>query len=272
LYWRELVAIANDSRLPELRPLAIRALGLVREPVLEKSIQRWLMDPQPPVRAAATILLADFPKSEAANQLSLLASESAAQVRSSVAQSIGFVQRTESAPLLAKLLADRDADVRRAAAMSLLSFAPTNRAIAQVFQANLQNKEFEPLFLNSLARANPEKHLEDLSRAIEQKANPDNWWGGEIPAFTSWKILFKYLQAREAGAMRSGKFDRYLDAMEKVGNYSSSEPRDIYAFYVQRGMRDRAKKYRQTAKQAASYDLDYYFNQVDINPSLYTRE
>ena len=59
--------------------------------------------------------------------------------------------------------------------------------------------------------------------------------------------------------------------MEKVGNYSSSEPRDIYAFYLQRGMTERAQKYREAAKKAASYDLDYYFKQVDADPSLYTR-
>ena len=59
--------------------------------------------------------------------------------------------------------------------------------------------------------------------------------------------------------------------MEKVGNYSSSEQRDIYAFYLQRGMTERAKKYRAAATKAASYDLDYYFKQVDENPSLYQR-
>ena len=59
--------------------------------------------------------------------------------------------------------------------------------------------------------------------------------------------------------------------MEKVGNYSSSEPRDIYAFYVQRGMTERAKKFRQAAKTAVSYDLEYYFKQVDESPSLYKR-
>ena len=60
--------------------------------------------------------------------------------------------------------------------------------------------------------------------------------------------------------------------MEKVGNYSSSEPRDIYAFYIQRGMAARARQFREAARKAASYDLDYYFKQVDENPALYKRE
>jgi hypothetical protein len=59
--------------------------------------------------------------------------------------------------------------------------------------------------------------------------------------------------------------------MEKVGEYSSSEPRDIYAFYLQRGMAERAKKFRQ-AKRRSLGGLDYFFNQVDKDPSQYKRE
>ena len=105
-----------------------------------------------------------------------------------------------------------------------------------------------------------------------EKTEPKNFWGGQIPAFTAWGILFRHLQVQPVDEVRSGKFDRYLDAIEKVGNYSSSEPRDIYAFYVQRGMTERAKNFRQEAKKAVSYDLDYYFKKVDKNPSLYKRE
>jgi hypothetical protein len=176
------------------------------------------------------------------------------------------------AQVLGRLLRDTDADVRRAAAMSLLSFSPTNATAAGVFRANLTNQEFQPLFLNALARLDPVPHLDELAQAITEKTNPQNWWGGEIPAFTSWKILFKYLQGQPAAALSSGKLDRHLDALERVGNYSSSEPRDIYALYLQRGLAERARKFRETAKKAVSYDLDYYFKQVDANPSAYVRE
>lgn len=37
-------------------------------------------------------------------------------------------------------------------------------------------------------------------------------------------------------------------------------------------MIERAKKFRAAARKAVSYDLDYYFNQVDENPSLYQHE
>ena len=60
--------------------------------------------------------------------------------------------------------------------------------------------------------------------------------GGEIPAVTASKLVFKHLRAQPSADIRSGKWNRYLDALEKVGQYSSSEPRDIYSFYLQRGM------------------------------------
>ena len=188
-----------------------------------------------------------------------------------MARAAGFAQQVEAADTLAKLLTDSEVKVRTAAAMSLLSFSPKDKVIAGIFRANLDNEEFKPLFLIALARENPAQYLDALAATVEQRREPKNWWGGQIPAFTAWEILFRYLQGQSAEALNSGKLDRYLDAMEKVGNYSSSEPRDIYAFYLQRGMTERAKKYREAARKAVSYDLDYYFNQVDQNPSLYKR-
>ncbi len=272
LYWKDLVALA-DSKAPDAtRAMAIQALGLVREPALREPIESWLADSSPAVRASAALLLADFPGPESCKHLTALASDPAPEVCSHVARAIGFAQQPELADVLVRLLADEEFNVRQTAAMSLLSFSPKNKAIAAVFRANLENQEFHPLFLLSLARDNPAEYLDALAKAVEEHAEPKHFWGGQIPAFTAWEILFKYLQARSADEVRSGKFDRYLDAMEKVGNYSSSEPRDIYAFYLQRGMTERAKAFRQAAKQAVNYDLDYYFNQVDANPSQYMRE
>jgi hypothetical protein len=272
LYWKDLVALA-DSRAPgETRAAAIRALGLVREPSLEKPIERWLADPVPSVRASAALLMADFPGPEADRRLTALADDAAPEVRACVARAVGFAQQVELADVLAKLLADKEREVRRAAAMSLLSFSPKHEAIAAIFQANIENREFKPLFLIALARENPAGYLDGLATAVEQKTEPEDFWGGQVPAFTAWEILFKFLQAQPAEEVRSGKFDRYLDAMEKVGNYSSSEPRDIYAFYLQRGMTGRASKFRQEANKAIPYDMEYYFKQVDENPSLYTRQ
>ncbi|MHC4143885.1 MAG: HEAT repeat domain-containing protein [Planctomycetota bacterium] len=272
LYWEDLVALADGKAPNETRAMAIRALGLVDEPLLEKPIERWLADPVPDIRASAALLLADFPRPETSTGLTALADDAAPEVRACVARAVGFGQMAEMADILAKLLADEEFKVRRAAAMSLLSFSPKNQAIGEIFRANIENEEFNPLFLNALARENPADYLDALARAVAEKTEPKRFWGGQIPAFTAWEILFGYLQARPADEVRSGKFDRYLDAMEKVGNYGSSQPRDIYAFYVQRGMTERSKKFRQEAKKAVSYDLDYFFKMVDENPSLYKRQ
>ena len=272
LYWKDLESIADGEHPAETRALAIRALGLVREPALRNPINRWLVDTEAAVRAAATVLLADFPGTDSNQQLLVIAGEPDPVVRSCVARAIGFSQQTKLVEVLGKLLTDRNSATRRVASVSLLSFSPKNESVARVFRANLGNEEFAPLFLNALARENPDQYLDALARVLEDKPEPRNWGGGEIPAFTAWKILFKYLQAQPSETLNSGKMDRYLDAMEKVGNYSSSEPRDIYAFYRLNGMPERAKKFREKANKAASYDLDYFFRQVDQNPSNYRRE
>jgi len=272
LYWKDLESIGAAKHSVETRALAIRALGLVREPALRQAIDRWLGDPVPVVRASATVLLADYPGRATDQQLNVLAGDKESAVRACVALAIGFSQRSELADLLGRLLADKDAEVRRVASMSLLSFSPKNEAVERVMRANLQNVEFQPLFLNALARENAEPYLADLAKVVEQKTHPVNWMGGQIPALTAWEILFKYLQAQPAKTLRSGKLDRYLDALEQVGDYSSSEPRDVYAFYILGDMTDRAKKFRERTTKAASYDLDYFFKMMDQNPKYYIRK
>lgn len=120
LYWKELVALADSEAARDTRVLAIRALGLVREPALKKPIARWLSNPDPAVRAAATLLLADFPEPECCKRLAVLAADAAPEVRACVARVAGFGQQEEAAATLAKLLADREEKVRTVAAMSLL--------------------------------------------------------------------------------------------------------------------------------------------------------
>ncbi len=272
LYLHKLVAIADGKAASATRALAIRSLGLSRDSALRKSFQGWLKDTDPAVRAAATLVLADFPDAAASESLRLLATDPSPEVRTSAAYAIGFAQLTGLGETLGALLADKDTKVRRAASESLLSFSPKHESVAKVLRANLANDEFSPLFLNTLAIENPGPYLDAIAKVVVQKPDPKNWSGGQIPCFTAWNILFKYLQSQPTDDLRVGKFDRYLDAMEKGYVTGSSEPCYIYAFYLQRGMAERAKKYRAAAKQAANYDLDVYFNRVDQNPAQYTRE
>jgi HEAT repeat protein len=270
LCWRDLAAVANSQAPPETRALAIRALGLVKASELRGMLDRaWRKAPEAPVRAAAALLLADFADrgEYIGQQFESLVADPAPEVRKSAAYAIGFVQNPAGTAMLVKLLKDPDKDVRKAASQSLFSFGPEHPEVAAAFKASLGLKEFQPLFLLALARVNPGAHLEALAKVVEEKTDPENSDGGQIPAFTAWKMLFRYLRARPVKELSAGKWDRYLNALEQVGQYSSSEPRDIYAFYLRTGLRERAAKYRAAAKKAVSYDMDYYFDQVDKNPA-----
>lgn len=272
LDWRELVAVANSNAAPETRALAIRALGLVKNPdIHQKFMDPWLKASEIPVRAAAVLLLSDFavPCDYTTGEFAEFATDPAPEVRKCAAYAIGFMQNSEIVPVLSKLIKDEDPDVRRAATESLHSFRPEIPVVAAALTRNLENPESQPLSLLALARQDPGAHLEELAQVIEKKTSPGNWQGGEIPPFTAWKLLFQYLRAQPPADIRSGKWDRFFDALEQVGQYSSSEPRDIYAFYLQRGMPERAARYRAVAKKAVTYDLDYFFDMVDKSPSTY---
>lgn len=271
LFREELCAIADSSVPPATRALAIRALGLVRIPSLKEPLSRWTGDEHPSVRASAALLLADFPGEQSRVGLGQMARDNSPEVRRSVAHAIGFMQASQMANTLGVLLKDSDELVRRAASQSLLSFSAKLGPIRKVFRDNMENEEFSPLFLNALAMENPGANVEALAQAVERRATPRNWRGGQIPAFTAFNILFKYVQSLPAEEMRAGKFDRLLDAIEAGYTTGSSEPRDIYALYIQRGMTDRAKIYREAAKKVVSFDLDYYFDMVDEHPDHYTR-
>jgi non-SMC mitotic condensation complex subunit 1 len=259
LYWKDLVAVANSKSNDATRALAILALGLVREPALQQHLEKWLADPAPAVRASAAVLLADFPELVTRERLTV-------------------------PDILAGLITDPDAKVRQMAVMSLLSLYNKNETIATILRANLNNEDFGPLFLNALAENDPQPYLDALAKAIEQRTKPRNESGGGYTDLIAWDILFKYLQAQPVDQITSGKSDRYLDAMETV-DYRQVLPY-VYAFYVQRGMTDRAKRFRlraleaDAAKWAVQHprggaredDLPALFNQVDANPSLYRRK
>ena len=265
----ELVNVANSKAAIATRALAIRALGLVKHRSVQRSFEEWFESPEPPVRAAATLLFTDFAAPGLTEWFATLAKDRAPEVRKCTAYAIGFHQAPENVPLLGALLRDEVDLVRRAARESLLSFDPKIPAVAEALKANLDNPESDPLALLALAQSDPAPHADALARVIKEKPTPANWTGGEIPAFTAWKILFRYIRSRPIDEVQSGKWDAQLDALEQVGNYSSSEPRDLYALYLQRGFRERAAKYRAKVKKERTYDMDYYFDMVDKKPAQY---
>jgi len=53
--------------------------------------------------------------------------------------------------------------------------------------------------------------------------------------------------------------------------FGSSEPRDLYAMYLRRGLVSRAKRFRETTRKSLTYDIDYFFDMADRNPAAYVQ-
>lgn len=269
IYWREIAAIVDGKGDEATRALAVTALGLVREPSLQESIVRWLGDPSPAVRSSAVLLLADYPALATHDRFVTLATDADSETRISAAYAIGFAQLVESADVLTKLLSDPDAKVRQAASMSLLSFSPKDERITKIFRDNLANKEFAVLFLVALCQENPAGNLDLLIQQTVNKTDPTNWPGGQIPAYTTSHLLFKYLKSQPATDLQSGKYDRALDALEIWKPNYSVDPQFVYALELKDGLVERAKKFRASANKDSPYDLEIFFKRADQNPDAY---
>jgi hypothetical protein len=85
-----------------------------------------------------------------------------------------------------------------------------------------------------------------------------------MPVYTSWQILKAEMESRPAEELAAGTLDKYLDALDHPPDIGSSPFSEMYQFYLAKGLRDRAAHFRQeTKKRITSYDIDYFFNQVD---------
>jgi len=265
---KELLQVATKGRTLELRALAIRAVG--RSPAIPAAkIAVWARDPSIEVRRAAVLASASAepPDDE---PIMTASTDRSPDFRITAALAVGFTQDPRLVPLLGKLFQDPVADVRNAAALSLLSFAPDEAA--PVMKANLAS-DFRPLFVNALASADPEPYLAMLAEVIEQQGKepsdwkrPENWnYGGTIPSADSWRILFGFVRSRPAAELTAGKLDRWLDALERMHWFGSGEPSALYALYVSRGSVSRAKQFRETTRKSVPFDMDLFFDRIDRN-------
>jgi hypothetical protein len=258
----ELLVVADGGSPPALRAQAIRALGRSRG-VPAAKVVGWSRDPDPQVAGAAVLVSAEL-----ADRTVIKAGATAAapEVRQAAALAIGFTQDAALVPLLGSLLRDPVPRVRMHAALGLLSFALD--VATPVMKANL-GSDYRALFINALARRDPQPYLAMLAEVIEKRLQPAAWWGGSIPAGDSWKLLFEYVKARPAAELTAGKLDRSLDALERMQWFSSSEPRDLYALYLRRGLPARATRFRDATRKAVSYNIDYYFDMADKDPASF---
>jgi hypothetical protein len=283
LYWKELAAVVElvpefDGRntVPlESRVLALRALGRGQADEVRLLAEKWVRDPEPRIRGTAALLLADYPKQANTKLLKQLTKDSEPAARKGAAQAIGCGQFGHLIPDLAPLVDDADPLVAKAAALSLLSFSLEDSR--EALTAHLNHKNYHPLFLNALAQDDAEPYLDQLCQVIRTNRTPENWWGGFVVWGDSWNVLYRYAYSQPAEKLASAKLKPVLDALEFPATknpqgpsyYSSSEPRDLYALYVNRGMTERAKAFRELCKKTIKYDIDYYFKEVDERPNDY---
>jgi hypothetical protein len=262
---KELLDLAVAGTTPQLRALAIRTLAPSRE-ISAAMIGGWLRDPNLEVRAAAVLASADRADREA---IASGSHDGSPEVRQAAALAVGFAQDPRLIPLLGTLLGDQQANVRAAAALSLLSLAPSDAE--PLLKANLAH-EFRPLFINALARADAQPYLALLAENIKQGLAPNmptNWWGGSIPAGDSWGILYGFVKSRPTTELAGGALDRSLDALEGMQWYSSAEPRALYALYLSRDMHARAQRFREATRKSLPYNIDEFFDMADKDPETF---
>lgn len=262
---KELLQVATDGMTVELRAMAIRALGRSSHAIPAAMVAVWLHDPSILVRRAAVLATADLPNRE---PIVTASRDGSSDIRRTAALAVGFAQDPRLVPLLNNLLRDPAASVRTAAALSLVSF-PLDEA-ASVMKANLAS-DFRPVFVNALARSDPQPYLGMLAEIIEQQRQLVNWWGGALPATESWEILFGFVKSRPAAELAAGKLDPSLDTLERMHWFGSGGPTELYALYLSRGLVSRAKQFRETTHKSVPFDMEIYFNRVDQNPAAYVQ-
>jgi hypothetical protein len=267
MVWRELAGIADSRAKPEIRASAIYALGRTHVAGVTPYLECWEKDPEPAVRTAAINLLGDVPGDEPRRPIREAAADSSPEVRQAAAQAIGFSQNVALLPGLGTLLKDGEPKVRKAAAMSLLSFPIAESG--SVLREHRGDPDYGALYGNALAATDPAPYVSDLGKIIvKPPANPD-WWGGMVIDGDAWEILSRYVMSRPVSEIQAGRWDASLDALEKLQWFSSSEPRELYAFYLRSGLTARAKAFREHCEKTFAYDIDYYFKMADQSPGSY---
>jgi HEAT repeat protein len=260
-FYQPLMAMADGVGPANLRASAIRALGRAEQPDVGDAVKRWVFSPEPQIREAATILLADFSGPDTNKLLRALAGDSAFQVRKAVTRVIGFSQLADLLPLLDQALHDENREVRHAAAQSLVSFPPNQSAA--VLRANMADQEYRSVFVNALAKDDPRSCLDALCDIIANRLHPVPW-DGKIAHAASWDILFAFLKTQSRESLQSGQFDKELSTLEKAQIFSSSPPRDLYELYIKNEMKERALRFREYVRRTSNLNLESFFDQVDM--------
>lgn len=257
-YIRELVAAVEQGTNTWVRAMAVRALGRVCDPEVGQRLGAWTKDADPDVRQVAVLLVADYP--ERVTNLVTAADDEQPGVRAAAMNAIGLGQYTAQLALLEKGLSDPASEVRALAARSLLSLDPD---IADpVLERLCQSSPCEPEYINALAERAPARYADQLADIVASSPESTLHIAGMIPYARSWQLLWEYLQALPPDAFRDGRWDRHLEALAKAKFHGSSEPRDLYAWFLIMGWEERAARFRAMCGLHKPGDLEVFFQRV----------
>ncbi len=241
-----------------VREAAAQVVARIKLPELIPVLAK---DPSPNVRAMAAGTIATGKFKELIPVLATLMNDPT-----------GVTNKLGSHPNDAGLLMNHSGPVRTAAAYALLGF-PAEQ-VEPILKANLNDDYFKTPFLARLSATNPVAWMAELADVVERKLKPVNWGQGgrSDPVFYSnpyWECfnqLWRAIDSQPNADILAGKFDCYLLALENGGITGSSEPERIYGFYLGKGLRERAAKYKEaTLKKHPSFEQ--YFQRVERNVS-----
>ena len=251
-----LTKVANESSSPSCRLSAIAALSGVNDQAVSNSLSQLLKNPDENIRLGAVRLLPRFPDEFAEQGLRELAEDKSANVRSVVADVIGDRKYVRVLPTLVKLFADpvgKDplikpmtmeylkagqrwsniGDVHTSAGLALVKFAPDQ--VADILKTNLDDPGFHINFVAKLAQKNAEPWLPELVSILEARIayvediakfpplDPKRFSAPGVNnkilvgAYTKcWEDIRQYLLKKSPKELSSGKYDRYMDLLEKT--------------------------------------------------------
>lgn len=278
-----LIKIADGKHKPDICAAAILALGASQhDPKMAEAISAklpsWLASPQEEIRAAAIILSSDYSTSPSstkvmAKQRLALMKDASDKVRKAAALSAGLSQDTEAIPQLDKLLSDKAASVRAAAALSLVSF-PVEK-VKPILLSHLNNHDFGVGFLCRVAMIDPASVKNEL---LAQCQKPRTTMSGvpttdaqmafqnglaTDPNALAVRALLKYLDDTTGAQLSKPEFSKYLDCLEQNSVADSSLTGATYELLITHHLAQRAAAFKKRAIAAQPTLPPIVFEQPD---------
>lgn len=273
-----LIKIADGKHKPDICAAAILTLGASQhDPKMAEAISAklpsWLASPQEEIRSAAIILSSDYSTKVMAKQRLALMKDASDKVRKAAALSAGLSQDTEAIPQLDKLLSDKAASVRAAAALSLVSF-PLDK-VKPILLSHLNNHDFGVGFLCRVAMIDPASVKNEL---LSECQKPRTSMSGvpttdaqmafqnglaTDPHALAMRALLKYLDDTAGAQLSKPEFSKYLDCLEQNSAADSSLTGAAYELLITHHLNQRAAAFKKRAIAAQPTLPPIVFEQPD---------